>query len=273
MVLYLSATGNTKYVAETIANGLGDTAVNLLEKIRQKDHSPIYSERPFVICSPIIVCEMPRFLNAWLKKADFTGSREIYFVFTSGGYAGISGFQGKLLAHRKKMKYMGRAELKMPRNYIASDAYPELSQEEIQNRIKDTTVRLPAVVETISSGRKLKARHIWLFEILITLPFNPVWSRLKQRTRGFYVTEKCIGCGKCERGCPMNIVHLDKQKRPVWTRKSCAHCMACIQNCPANAIEYGQITQEKKRYRFEKYKYAAEEIRQEIKSASPEDCQ
>ena len=259
MVLYFSATGNTKYVAETIAKGLGDTAENLLERIRQKDYSSIHSECPFVICAPTIVCEMPRFLNAWLKKTAFTGSRELYFVFTSGGYAGISGFQGKLLARRKKMKYMGRAELKMPRNYIASDAYPELSQSEIEERIRDASARLPGITDTIRLGGKLKARHIWLFEILITLPFNPVWSHLKQLTRGFHVSEKCIACGKCERGCPMNIIHLNKLKWPEWNVGSCSHCMACIQNCPVGAIEYGQITQEKKRYRFEKYEYAAKE--------------
>ena len=67
-----------------------------------------------MICFPIIVREMPRFLNAWLKTA-FTGSRKLYFVFTSDAYAGISGFQGKLLARRrgmKQMKHVGRAEFK-----------------------------------------------------------------------------------------------------------------------------------------------------------------
>lgn len=258
MVLYFSATGNTKYVAETLAKGLGDTAENLLERIQRQDYSPIHSDRPFVICSPIIVCEMPRFLNAWLKKAVFTGSRELYFVFTSGGYAGISGFQGKQLARRKRMHYMGRAELKMPRNYIASDAYPELSKAEIEERIRDTTKRMPVIISTVQSGEKLTARHVWLFELLVTLPFNPVWSRFKQCTRDFHVTEKCIACGRCERGCPMNIIQLDKQKRPVWIRSTCSHCMACIQSCPVSAIEYGHVTQAKQRYRFENYKYAAE---------------
>lgn len=257
MVLYFSATGNTKYVAESIAKGLDDTAENLLEKIRRKDHSPIHSVRPFVICSPTIVCEMPRFLNAWLQKTTFTGNRDLYFIFTSGGYAGISGFQGRLLAHKKGMRFMGCAEFRMPRNYIASNAYPELTQDEIESRIKESSIRIPAVVETIRSGKRLTARHIWLFEILITLPFNPVWSRVMQRTAAFHVTPKCIACGMCERGCPMKIIHLDEQKRPTWDGKSCSHCMACIQNCPAGAIEYGFITQDKKRYRFEKYKYAA----------------
>ena len=42
---------------------------------------------------------------------------------------------------------------------------------------------------------------------------------------------------------------------PVWHGKSCAHCMSCIQNCPVGAIEYGQITRKKDRYRFDKYRY------------------
>lgn len=34
--LYFSATGNTKYVAETLAKGLGDTAEDLLERFDRR---------------------------------------------------------------------------------------------------------------------------------------------------------------------------------------------------------------------------------------------
>ena len=256
MVLYFSATGNTKFVAEELAACLGDSALNLLDRVRKKNYSPIHSELPFVICSPVIVCEIPRFLYAYLQKATFTGSRELYLVMTSGGYAGISSRQGKMLALRKNMRYMGCAELTMPRNYIASNAYSELAQAEIEQRIRSTAERLPAVVPCIQSGKRLKSRHVWLFELLITLPVNPIWSRVKQGTRDFRVTDACISCGICERCCPVNAIHRN-EGRPVWSGKSCAHCMACIQNCPVRAIEYGDITEKKQRYRFEKYQYAA----------------
>ena len=36
MFLYFSATGNTKYVAETLAKGLGDTAEDLLERFDRR---------------------------------------------------------------------------------------------------------------------------------------------------------------------------------------------------------------------------------------------
>jgi hypothetical protein len=34
--------------------------------------------------------------------------------------------------------------------------------------------------------------------------------------------------------------------------------MSCIQNCPEEAIDYGIITQQKKRYLFQKYRYVLE---------------
>ena len=85
------------------------------------------------------------------------------------------------------------------------------------------------------------------------IPFNPLWYRFKQPTKPFRVTSKCIGCGKCQKVCPLNKIKL-VNKKPVWDKDGCAHCMGCIQNCPMNAIEYGDITKLKKRYLFDKYR-------------------
>lgn len=255
MILYFSATGNTKFVAEELAKRMGDKALNLRDRIRQNNYEPIHSDRPFVICSPVYVCEMPRFFTAFIKKTTFTGCRDVYFVFTSGGYAGVSSFLAREIVHGKHMRYMGCAELKMPRNYIANNTYPELETAEIEKRIRDSYEKIPAIADTILSGGRLKPRHVWLFEILITLPFNPVWCHTMQSVKDFYATDNCISCGKCRQVCPLNVIQLDKGKKPIWNKNSCAHCMACIQNCPVEAIEYGRETQQKRRYRFDKYKY------------------
>ena len=256
MILYFSATGNTGYVAQTLAGMLEDEALNLLDRIRNRDHSEICSDRPFVICAPTYVCEIPRFLADYLRKTPLTGSREVYFVITSGGYAGISGPLGGQLIKRKGMIYKGCAELTMPSNYFINGR-PEKSQDEIERRIRAARDSLPAIAAAIRSGGVLKARHVWLFESVITLPFNPVWYRFKQPVRDFYATDKCVSCGLCARLCPLKLIHLEDGK-PVWSGKGCAHCMSCIQNCPAEAIEYGDITPGKKRYLFKKYRYAAE---------------
>ena len=258
MVLYYSATGNTEYIAKEIAKRLNDQCVDLLDRIKNNDYSEIHSDKPFIICAPVYVCEMPRFMSKHLKKQVFSGNKHVYFIFTSGGYCGISSQLAKWMFKKKKMKYMGRAEFKMPRNYVANDSYPMLPKEEVEERIINSHKMLNPVVETIKVGGKLKARHIFLFETLITLTFNPVWSKYKLLAKDFYYTDKCIGCGKCEKLCPLNNIKLD-EKVPVWGNH-CSHCMACIGNCPVRAIEYGTITQEKEQYNFGKYSYVTKDL-------------
>ena len=258
MVLFFSATGNTEFIARQLALKLGDDCLNLLDRVRRNDHTVLHSEKPFIICAPVYVCEMPRFLAKYLKEQTFTGSRDVYFIFTSGGYAGISGILAKQIIRKKKMHYLGHAEFKMPRNYVANDHYPMLPPEQVKERILDSCRKLEEVAADIQAGRKLKARHIWLFETIITVPFNPVWSKLKYKTDDFYTTDGCIGCGKCERLCPLNNISL-KDRKPVWGN-DCTHCMACIANCPTEAIEYASISQTKEKYRFSKYAHVVQEL-------------
>ena len=59
----------------------------------------------------------------------------------------------------------------------------------------------------------------------------------------------CIGCGKCEKLCPLNNITL-QNARPVWG-SNCTQCMACICYCPTRAIEYGKKSAGKPRYHFE----------------------
>ena len=257
MVLYFSATGNTEYAARELARLLDDECVNLLPRVKSGDHAPLHSEKPFVLCAPVYVCEMPRFLAKYLQEQTFTGSREVYCVFTSGGYCGISGPLAKKLFCKKGMTYRGHAEIKMPRNYVANDAYPMLEKDEIERRILNARDQLVAVAEDIRSGRNLSARHVFLFETLVTVPFNPVWCKYKLTATDFYTTDKCIGCGKCAKLCPLNNISL-KDGKPIWSN-SCTHCMACIGNCPTEAIEYGSITQEKEPYNFGKYRYVVKD--------------
>ncbi len=253
MVLYYSATGNTEFIAQEIAKGLGEECINLLDRIKNNDLSPICSDTPFVICAPVIVCEMPRFMSKFLKNLPLLGNKNVYFVFTSGGYSGISGILAKSLVKKKKMNYLGHADFVMPRNYVASDAYDMLTPDEATARIKTSFEKVKSVVDCIKSKNKLTARHIFFFEALITVPFNPIWCKYKLTAKDFHTDNKCIGCGKCVTLCPLNNIKLE-DKKPVWGNE-CTHCMACIGNCPTEAIEYANISQKKEKYNFGKYRH------------------
>lgn len=258
MILYFSATGNTEYIAQELAKRLDDECINLLDRVKKQDYSVLHSDKPYIICAPVYVCEMPRFMSKYLKKQTFTGNKDVYFIFTSGGYCGISGLLAKSIFRKKKMNYRGHAEFKMPSNYVANDTYSMSSTKEIENRIMKSHEKITSVVADITAGKQLTGRHICLFETIITVPFNPVWCKLKLRAKDFYSTDKCIGCGNCVKLCPLNNIKLENQK-PIWN-KNCTHCMACIGNCPTRAIEYGTITQDKEQYNFDKYRYVVDSL-------------
>ena len=146
MILYFSATGNTEFIAKELAKKLDDECVNLLYRVKTNDHTPLHSEKPFIICAPVYVCEIPRFMTKYLKEQTFTGNKEVYFIFTSGGYCGISGVLAKSLFKKKNMIYRGHAEFKMPRNYVINDSYPMLEKEEVEKAEQDVLIDIPIVV-------------------------------------------------------------------------------------------------------------------------------
>ena len=67
-----------------------------------------------------------------------------------------------------------------------------------------------------------------------------------------YDREKCTSCGLCERICPR-----DNIKRPdgvsVWQHR-CVECLGCLHICPAEAIDYGDATKGRHRYRHKDIK-------------------
>ena len=70
MILYFSATGNTEFVAKEVAKRLNDECINILNRVREHDYTPLYSEKPYIICAPVYVCEMPMFMANYLKKLN-----------------------------------------------------------------------------------------------------------------------------------------------------------------------------------------------------------
>ncbi len=254
MVLFFSATGNTSYIAQKCADYLDDECVDLLSRIRNKDYSALNSDKPFIICSPIYVCEMPYFLQDFLRKVTFLGAREFYFIFTSGGYSGCASVLAKSFCRKRKFIYKGSADVIMPRNYIANEIYPMQDNETIIKVLNAAEEKLPEIFSIIKNNGTLKSRHVYLFETLSILPVAAFWFRFKMGAKKFYSRDSCVTCGKCVKVCPLNNVSI-KDGRPVWG-KFCTHCMACIANCPKEAIEYGNITQGKERYLFKKYQKA-----------------
>ncbi|MDE6593534.1 MAG: 4Fe-4S binding protein [Oscillospiraceae bacterium] len=53
--------------------------------------------------------------------------------------------------------------------------------------------------------------------------------------KGYCITEKCIGCGKCLKSCPQSCIISGKPF--MIGQEHCLHCGACYEVCPAKAVE------------------------------------
>ena len=52
----------------------------------------------------------------------------------------------------------------------------------------------------------------------------------------YYVTDKCIGCGKCKRNCPASAITGELKAKHEINTSICIKCGACKTNCPVGAI-------------------------------------
>ncbi len=52
----------------------------------------------------------------------------------------------------------------------------------------------------------------------------------------YYVTDKCIGCGKCKRNCPAQAISGEVKKLHKIDSSRCTKCNLCKQSCPVDAI-------------------------------------
>lgn len=53
---------------------------------------------------------------------------------------------------------------------------------------------------------------------------------------GYFITDRCVGCGRCVSVCPQNCIIQDKLPF-VIIQENCLHCGNCFKACHAEAVE------------------------------------
>ncbi|MEE1354502.1 MAG: EFR1 family ferrodoxin [Absicoccus porci] len=181
-----------------------------------------------------------------MRKAQFKGSKQIYFVATCAETPWITAKYTKKLADEKHFEVLGFRSILMPQSYITGG----LSTPDAENKkiLLFAEPKIDELAPQIKAGEKIPEEPLgksWMSTIT-----NPMMYATMMSAKKFAVSDKCIGCGKCERNCPLGNIHLIDGK-PVWG-KNCTQCNACIGGCPVGAIEYGKKTIGKPKYYLEK---------------------
>ena len=247
MILYFSGTGNSKYVAQRMAEALNQSLLSMNDRIRSHDTSPVETDERLVIVTPTYAWRIPRVVSEWLGKTTLTGAERIWFVMDCGSEIGNAAGYNRQLAAQKQLQYMGTAQIIMPENYIAMFNAPQ--KEQARSIVEQAEPVLQKVLTQLKAGQEFPPPRDNLYDRFMSGPVNPVFYRFFVKAEAFRSTDACIGCGKCLELCPLNNIRLENGE-PVWG-KNCTHCMACICYCPKEAIEYGKKSKGKPRYHFE----------------------
>ena len=247
MILYFSGTGNSKYAAQRIADGLGDTLCSMNDRIKAGDTSPVETGSRLVIVTPTYAWRIPRLVRDWLLHTELNGATQVWFVMTCGSEIGSAGRYNQSLCREKGLSCMGTAQLIMPENYIAMFNAPQ--PEEARQIATKAEPDIDRAIAAIREERAFPPTRCNLYDRFMSGPVNPIFYGCFVKARAFAVGDACTGCGQCARLCPTNNITLQEGK-PVWGG-DCTHCMACICRCPAEAIEYGRKSIGKPRYHFE----------------------
>ena len=236
MVLYFTGTGNSRYLARRIAEGLEMPLYDLNACIKAGNAAPVQTGRDVVLVTPTYAWRIPRVVSQWLGNTELTGAERIWFVMDCGNEIGNAAGYNRQLAVQKQLQYMGTAQIIMPENYIAMFNAPQ--KEQARSIVEQAEPALQKVLAQLKAGQEFPPPREKLYDRLMSGPVNPVFYRFFVKADAFRATDACIGCGKCVELCPLNNIHLENGK-PVWG-KNCTHCMACICYCPKEAIEYGK---------------------------------
>ena len=250
MIIYFSGTGNSKYVADMLAEQLDDQLVNAGELIKKRIKGEFESKSPWIFVSPTYAWKIPNVFEKFIKESNFKGTKAAYFIMTCGEDIGNAKAQIIDICNYTNLEWRGVAEVVMPDNYIAM--YPVTSKEKWDSIIEKATSLIQKHIYVIKEEELLQDKKIVIADKIKSGIVNPLFYKFMVRTKKFKVTtNKCISCGKCSKVCPLNNIKF-VEEFPKWDN-NCTHCMACISYCPTEAIEYGKKSVGMTRYKCKKY--------------------
>lgn len=250
MVLFFTGTGNSKYCADFLAHSLGDTCIDLSQRIKNKDYSAFESEKSYIICAPTYAWRIPLAVTELLENAELKGSKDIYFVMTCGGQIGKAEKYNRALCEKIGKNYKGTLKVKMAENYLAMFEVTDEREEELLMKEADDT--LASASKKIASGEVLDEVKEGAIGNILSGVVNEMFNKYYLKDDKFTAKGNCTSCGLCAKKCPLGNIDI-KDGKPLW-KGNCTHCMACISYCPVSAIEYGKKSEGKRRYRCREFK-------------------
>lgn len=245
MILYFSGTGNSRYIAYLLSKEMNDEVISINDYFKYEKKAVFHSEKPYVFVTPTYAWQMPQVVKEWIERAFFSGNTKAYVILTCGDSIGNAHFFVKRLFQKKtNLQFMGLEAIVMPENYIIM--FQATKPKKSIELIEKATVQTQKLASYIVKEKTFAHRKYYFGSMMQSTLINYPFRHFIVSDKGFYASDKCISCQKCQRVCPFNNIDF-ADDHPLW-KGHCQHCMACISFCPVEAIEYKNLTKNKARY-------------------------
>lgn len=244
MIVYFSGTGNSRYVAELLAERLDDRCVPLAEI---SSHDLKIEGQVTGLVFPVYSWGVPPVVIDFITGApDGVFPSEIWAVCTCGDEVARTPEMLSRVLESRGMSLKGIWSVIMPNNYVLLPGFGTDPVELERRKLAEAPDRVENIAGKIKNG---------LFETDVprgSLPrlksalVYPLFKKYGTTFGKWKVSDSCISCGLCRDVCPVGNISMCDGK-PVWGER-CTSCVACFHVCPRRAIDYSGYTKGKKQY-------------------------
>lgn len=250
MIFYFSGCGNSRWIAEEIAEALGEE-LRFIPDLQREGFSSynIKEEESIGFIFPIYSWAAPKLVEDLVLQTEWKGkAKYVWFACTCGDEMGKTRQMFRKTLAKAGLQLDACFCFQMPETYLDFPGFHLDTEEGAQRKIDNAKAKLPTVIGQIRNREAVFDEIVGSFPLFKSYVCRPAFLG-GVTDRKYFSTEDCIGCGICVKVCPLKNVTLNADKRPQWNG-NCTQCMACYQYCPKNAIHFGSCTQGKGQYHF-----------------------
>ena len=233
--IYFSGTGNTKYCVSHFLETLGTE--NKLYSIEDSEAvKAIYESRNIVFAYPIYYSNLPKIVRDFIvNNGSLWSGKNIFILTTMGAFSGDGAGVSARLFKKFGAKITGGVHIKMP-DCIGDVGALKKPPEGNREIIKAATEKAERAAKAYLDGKPPKD-GLNIFNHIAGLFGQRLWfiGQTKDYKQDPKIdSEKCVGCGTCEKLCPMSNIHVENGKAVAGNK--CTMCYRCMSNCPQQAI-------------------------------------
>ena len=253
MIFYFTGTGNSLWVAETVAKYFSDNAIPISDYFDDgamtSAEITLSPEERLGFVFPVYSWGIPPLMSKFLDKLQlksYTG-QIIFAIFTCGDECGYTKEMFLKLINKKGLDCHHTYSIQMPNNYIVFPGF-DIDKKELEIlKIENAKITLPIIIKAINDNKPINEYKKGSASYLKSSIIYPLFCKHALSSHPFHSTDNCTACGLCAKICPTNNIIVED--KPIW-EDNCTQCLACIHRCPERAIEYGKVTKNKGRYYY-----------------------